>query len=174
MSERTLHHDTHAGHGHGEHGADAEYLATPGSSYEHTDADVGSIVRFGVWLAVIAILTHALLAGGFAGLIAWARETGQPRYPLAAEQQPPRPPEPVLQRDPAADMAGFRATDEGTLEGYGWVDRGAGRVHIPIDEAIRLTLERGLPSRPQEGAATAPGMMASDASAGRLLERRRQ
>lgn len=34
------------------------------------------------------------------------------------------------------------------LTSYGWVDRPAGTVHIPIDEAIRLTAERGLPARP--------------------------
>lgn len=34
------------------------------------------------------------------------------------------------------------------LSSYGWVDRSAGTVHIPIDEAIRLTAERGLPTRP--------------------------
>ncbi len=29
------------------------------------------------------------------------------------------------------------------LDGYGWVDRKAGIVHIPIDRAIDLELERG-------------------------------
>jgi hypothetical protein len=29
------------------------------------------------------------------------------------------------------------------------VDKNAGTVRIPIDEAIRLTLERGLPARTQ-------------------------
>jgi hypothetical protein len=48
-------------------------------------------------------------------------------------------------------------------------------VHIPIDEAIRLTLERGLPARTPDGGATVtPGMMPTDSSAGRQLERRRQ
>jgi hypothetical protein len=33
------------------------------------------------------------------------------------------------------------------LDNYGWVDKNAGIVRIPIDEAIRLTLQRGLPTR---------------------------
>jgi hypothetical protein len=33
------------------------------------------------------------------------------------------------------------------LNGYGWVDRDAGVVHIPIDEAMRLMVERGVPAR---------------------------
>jgi hypothetical protein len=167
----------HSGHhgGHGGHDADAEYLATPGSSYEHTDADAGTIVRFGFWLLVIAVITHVALGGAFAGAISWTRETGEPRYPLAAGGQPPKPPAPQLQQYPDREMTTFRAADVGTLESYGWVDQAAGKVHIPIDEAIRLTLERGLPSRPQDGtAAEMPGMLATDSSAGRLLERRRQ
>jgi hypothetical protein len=49
-------------------------------------------------------------------------------------------------------------------------------VHIPIEDAMRLMVERGLPSRsPADGAAVdPPGMMPSDASAGRVMERRRQ
>lgn len=164
----------HAVH-HGDHSADAEYLPTPGSNYEHTDADTRSIVRFGVWLVVMAIVTHLLLAGGYIGLKAWRTERGEPRYPLAVGQQQPMPPAPVLQADPARDMTDFRARDEATLESYGWVDKTAGTVHIPIDEAIRLTLERGLPSRPGAGAAPeAAQMMPTDSSAGRQMERRRQ
>jgi hypothetical protein len=34
------------------------------------------------------------------------------------------------------------------LTTYGWVDRNAGKVHIPIERAIQLTAERGLPTRP--------------------------
>jgi len=164
----------HSAH-HGEHDADAEYLPTPGSSYEHTDADVRSIVHFGVWLAVIAIATHILLGGVFAAAISWWQQPAQARYPLALGQEPPMPPAPQLQQYPDREMTAFRASDQGTLESYGWVDKAAGRVHIPIDEAIRLTLERGLPARAQDGTtAETPGMLATDSSSGRLLERRRQ
>ena len=55
------------------------------------------------------------------------------------------------------------------------MNREAGMVHIPIDEAMRLTLERGLlSSRPAGEGQTTPGLMPADASAGRTMERRRQ
>jgi hypothetical protein len=57
------------------------------------------------------------------------------------------------------------------------MNKDAGIVHIPIEDAMRLTVDRGLlPSRaPAEGQALETlGMMPSDASAGRLMERRRQ
>ena len=56
------------------------------------------------------------------------------------------------------------------------MNKEAGIVHIPIEDAMRLMVERGLPSRtPDDGAALeTPGMMPSDASSGRVMERRRQ
>src|SRR5262245_33758496 len=132
---------------HHEHDADAEYLATPGSSYEHTDADVRTIVRFGVWLVVMAVGTHILLGGGFVGLKSFFQESGEARFPLAVGQQPPKPPAPQLQQYPDREMTAFRGSDTGALESYGWIDKEKGTVHIPIEDAIRLTLERGLPSR---------------------------
>ena len=42
------------------------------------------------------------------------------------------------------------------LDSYGWVDKNAGTVHIPIDDAMRLTLERGAAaSRPADAVAAA-------------------
>jgi hypothetical protein len=57
----------------------------------------------------------------------------------------PQPPAPRLQTDPAADLAAVRQADTARLSGYGWVERTQGTVHIPIDRALALTLERGLP-----------------------------
>ena len=55
------------------------------------------------------------------------------------------------------------------------MNKEAGIVHIPIEDAMRLTVERGLPSRtPDGGQPRTPGLMPSDASAGRVMERRRQ
>lgn len=42
----------------------------------------------------------------------------------------------------------FRQEEDATLNNYGrFTD---GRIHIPIERAIELTAERGLPTRPQE------------------------
>jgi hypothetical protein len=47
------------------------------------------------------------------------------------------------------------ARDKELLSTYGWVDRPAGVVRIPIDRAIDITLERGFPVRPQAATAAA-------------------
>jgi hypothetical protein len=74
--------------------------------------------------------------------------TTPPQYPLAAEQRDQLPPEPRLQTTPRQDLKDLRTEEQEWLATYGWVDRNAGVVRIPIDEAIKLTLQRGLPSRP--------------------------
>lgn len=65
-----------------------------------------------------------------------------------AEPQPP-PPEPHLQSDPAAALEKLRAQEDARLNGYGWVDRQKQLVHIPVDTAIDVLLETGLPARKQ-------------------------
>ena len=68
-------------------------------------------------------------------------------YPLAAGQGDRLPPEPRLQTNPRRDLKDLRDAEDALLKSYNWVDRNAGVVRIPIDEAMKLTLQRGLPSR---------------------------
>ncbi len=44
----------------------------------------------------------------------------------------------------------LRATEDAALNTYGWVDRKNGKVHIPIERAMQLLLQRGLPIRPAD------------------------
>jgi hypothetical protein len=155
---------------------DQEYRETPpGSTYEHTDANVWIIVRFLFWLAVSAVIIHVGLGLLYALLIERAEETGESRYPLVATQGGRLPPTPRLQQFPTKELYEFRVGEEAFLEGYGWMNKEAGIVHNPIEDAMRLMVERGLPARtPADGEIETPGMMPSDASAGRVMERRRQ
>jgi hypothetical protein len=168
------HHDaTHAS-------PDDEYLNPEATdAHEHTDANVWMIVQFAIWLVASAIIVHLLMWGMFDWFVA-SRDKAQPRleYPMANDPGLRLPAEPRLQRFPATDLYDFRLRERAELDSYGYIDRNAGTVHIPIEEAMRLTVERGLPSRAQEPAAdgtapTTPGMMPADSSSGRTLERRR-
>jgi hypothetical protein len=158
---------------------DDEYLETPpGSTYEHTDANVGVIVKFLVWLAVSAVVIHFGLAAMYELLIRQAIETEQP-YPLVVAQEERLPPAPRLQQFPRTELYQFRLDEQNLLDRYGWMNRDAGIIHIPIQEAMRLTLERGLlrsAPAPDDGTrpASEAGLMPADASSGRTMERRRQ
>jgi hypothetical protein len=168
------HHDV-AGHG----SADDEYLATPtGSTYEHTDAHTGIIVKFTIWLAVAAVLVHIGLGVMYQLMISQSAQqaAASVRYPLAGQENR-LPPVPRLQQFPANEIYDFRRAEEELLRSYGWQNRDAGIVHIPIAEAMRLTVERGLASRAQgatDPATEASGAIPADSSAGRTIERRRQ
>jgi hypothetical protein len=136
---------------HGDHhevSPDDQYRATPpGAGYEHTDANTRIIAHFLFWLAVAAIVVHIGMWGMFALLVEQRREVGEPEFPLAAGVDDRLPPEPRLQQFPLWEYQEFRRREEAILQGYGWVDQGAGTVHIPIGEAMRLIVERGLPAR---------------------------
>jgi hypothetical protein len=153
--------------------ADDQYVETPsGSGYEHTDASVRIIVRFLAWLGVSAVVIHVGLALLFNAFAARRVERAEPRFPLAAQEGPRLPPEPRLQQFPREDIMNFRLGEEATLRNYAWIDKEAGTVRIPIQDAMRVVLERKmLRSRPQPPAD--PTFVPSDASAGRTLERRR-
>ena len=159
--------------------ADPEYGATPpGSTYEHTDAHVWIIAKFMFWLLVTALLTHVGLGFMYQTMIEQGDrvDEGQIRYPLAAGQDERLPPLPRLQQSPGNEFYDFRRGEQDLLNTYGWQNRGAGTVRIPIAEAMRLTVERGLPARPQDAAqpASPSAMMPADSSAGRTMQQRRQ
>ena len=169
MAEHPTHHDA-VGHT----SADDQYLDTPpGAAHEHTDASVWTVTKFFAWLAVAAVVIHVGLAAMFWLFAEQRASVAEPRFPLAAEEGPRLPPEPRLQRFPREDIQQYRLSEEAVLQQYGWVDRGAGTVHIPIQEAMRLAVERNLlrsrPQTPQEEGSMIP----ADSSGGRTMERRR-
>ncbi|PYX87325.1 MAG: hypothetical protein DMG68_12200 [Acidobacteria bacterium] len=52
-------------------------------------------------------------------------------------------------------MTGRRLKEEEILNSYGWVDPKAGVAHIPIEKAMELLAQRGLPTSPQNTSAAA-------------------
>jgi hypothetical protein len=168
-------HDPHAAHA----SADDEYLnPASGSGHEHTDANVSMILQFAIWLTASAVIVHILMWFTFAVFVNVRENKGPAEFPLAIEQGPRLPSGPRLQAKPANEIFDFRARENETLNGYSWVDKGAGTVRLPISEAMRLTVERGLPVRTDtpagSGDAGNPSLVPTDASAGRTLETRRQ
>jgi hypothetical protein len=120
----------------------------PNVSHEASDVNIRAIFGFGAALLVVAVLLHVAVWLLF---LYMSRETAPTtrNYPLATGQENRLPPEPRLQTNPREDLRALRAREDELLNAYSWVDRSGGIVRIPIREAIRLTLERGLPSRPE-------------------------
>ena len=156
--------------------ADDQYLETPpGAEYEHTDANAWIIVKFLVWLVISAVVIHFGLGLMYGFLIEQSKETGERQYPLARPADVRQlPPQPRLQQFPHNELYEFRLTEEELLHQYGWMNKNSGTVHIPVDDAMRILVQKGLPARTPDAANETPGLMPSDASSGRVMERRRQ
>jgi len=80
---------------------------------------------------------------------------------------------PVLETTRGQGIDQLRVQEDAALHSYGWVDRSAGTVRIPIERAMDLVAARGLPSRPagagqtfRDDGASAPSV----ASSGRVME----
>jgi len=56
-------------------------------------------------------------------------------------------PQPQLQKTPIPDLKAIRAEEDRLLNGYSWVDQPKGVVRIPVDRAIEVLAQRGLPTR---------------------------
>lgn len=123
--------------------------------HEPSDVAIRPLTLIGAGVFIFVVLIGVGLWGLFTFYASLAAGADRPQTALT-EQRPP-PPEPRLQVNPPADWQALRATEETTLNSYGWVDRGAGTVRIPIDRAIDLLVQRGLPtSAPTAQPATTP------------------
>ena len=152
--------------------ADLEYGPTPpGAEYEHTDIDPGIGYRFGIWLAVSMVVGAGIVYGTYTLLERRAdqADAAARRFPLA-QGVSQAPPAPRLQTQPFKDVMQLKAEQRAVLNSYGWVDKANGVVHIPIERAMSLTLQRGLPAR--EGGSAAPDQIVQDSSAGRTSANR--
>jgi hypothetical protein len=119
--------------------------------HEKSDVNVRAILAVGAGLAAVTTVLAGVVWLLVLFLARSAADNAPREFPLAAAHEQRLPPEPRLQTDPREDLLTLRQDEERLLRSYGWVDKDAGVVRIPINEAMRLTLERGLPARTPDG-----------------------
>jgi hypothetical protein len=75
-----------------------------------------------------------------------------PMAPVRRGVAPTMPPEPMLQgvpgheTDPQLDLRLKQAADEAANEKYDWTDKQAGIARIPVEEAMKIIVSKGLPA----------------------------
>jgi len=119
--------------------------AQPPPRYEPKDISVRGVLWFAVGLLISAVIIHFALG--------WLYAAFEHHYP--SPDSPSRiafgakmiAPQPQLQIDPGADLEKFRAEEDAKLNSYGWVDREREVIRIPIQRAMELIAQRGLPVR---------------------------
>ncbi len=119
-----------------------ETLENPDIAFEQSDANIRRSVFWGgavLVLIFVAMLVVFLMIGSFSSYRAAVEPT-----PLPMAQFQPTPPAPRLQPNPIdqqtaeQELAIMKAEEEFILSSYGWVDRQAGIVRIPIERAMQL------------------------------------
>lgn len=140
------------------HKIDKETLRAAARNPVHTSPD-GYRLEQGatwktVWVTTLSITALILVSMVLVELMTdWNRlikgfsaYVGRPTAPMA-DKMPPYQGKPVLQVDEWKDLQDYLKAEEKQLNGYGWVDKGAGLAHVPIEVAIKRTASRGLPAR---------------------------
>ncbi|HXM68394.1 MAG TPA: hypothetical protein VN911_16815 [Candidatus Acidoferrum sp.] len=156
MIDETSKHEPASGHG----------------SYERQDLQPSGVLYFLLALVVVTVLCIFALLGLYAYLDRRERASQPELNPLVANVpkdsvhvSPGYPqsvfPSPKLEEDERGQLNDIRMNEEKELNGYGWVDEKAGIVHIPIERAMNLIAERGLPVRPQGGSAASSAASAA-------------
>jgi len=107
--------------------------------HEERDIRLHPIIFAGVSLALLAGLTFLAIWLLFDYLDA-RRARFDVTSPLIEARHPP--PEPRLQVSPKQDLQAWLAAEMARLHSYGWVDREAGIVRIPIERAMEILVER--------------------------------
>jgi hypothetical protein len=137
-------------------------IFNPETAHEKSDVNVRALLLAVALFIVIGFITHFVVLGLFRFFV--KLEQGDPQAALTGMARPADagvPREPRLQPFPRTDTAGvavmpnrntpvtdmvdMRAAEDRVLKSYGWIDAQKGVVHIPIDEAKRLVVQRGMP-----------------------------
>ncbi len=151
--------------------------------FEQEDLGARPILIFLVSLTVFCVLVALLVRGLYSYLDAYENRHQSVQNPLVqgtkADPRLVEPgdiakfPQPRLETNETIEINKFRLQEEQTLNSYGWVDQEAGVVRIPIDRAMELIAQRGLPTRPQADVAP-PSDVQTTKEAARRSETSRQ
>ena len=123
---------------------------------ETRDIEVRGLAWFAASLLFSAVVITLVLWGMFRFFEGQIAGQDPEDTPVVAEQRRREPPsadpaahfpQPRLQFNAAEENARQRFAEEHVLASYGWLDAQAGVVRIPIERAMDLVAQRGLPAR---------------------------
>jgi hypothetical protein len=117
----------------------------PTVAHEHTDADSRSITQFGIALTFFLIVSQLVLWWVFSSFSKQQQRLSPPVPSIIRTQAPKEPPEPRLQANPQSDMRQMLQEENEILNHYGWVDPDRGIVRLPVERALDIVAQKGLP-----------------------------
>src|SRR3954469_11393013 len=151
--------------------------------HEESDVNIKAIVGFGIFLVISAIVIHVALYGLYLFFDKMADKQNPAPNPMmkveapggdtmSAESQAETSKRlnrtfggnalnPMLQVDDTRDMDAMRKAQDTQMHEYQWTNKATGSVRVPIDRAMELIVERGLPNVPM----LPPGKAAANGAA---------
>lgn len=111
--------------------------------YEKRDTNVRLLMTYGLILFVIVVVSFVLMHIMFHVIDSDLRASSPPVTPL--HEADPRPPSPRLRVDGTADYLAIREEETRQLNSYGWTDKANGIAHVPVERAIEMIAESGMP-----------------------------
>ena len=125
----------------------------PTSPTEADGVNYRGIVWFVAILAVTTLVCQVLMVGLFKMFQHQVQTADPGRPPMMTPATSPQPgmavdigaPGPALLTDESGNLRQFRESEDEAMHSYGWIDKNAGIVRIPIERAKDLLLERGIP-----------------------------
>lgn len=114
--------------------------------FELTDIRARTVTFAGLALSAGLMIAGLLLSWGLYTLFkSQAPVPGAPPKTFVTPDTSALPPVPRLQPDPHVVLVPFVRAQDSILASYGWVSKDSGIVHIPIERAMQLVLQKGLP-----------------------------
>jgi hypothetical protein len=118
------------------------------AGHEVSDVNISGLVTFLVGL-MVSLAAVVFIIAGFFWFLGERAAKHDPAPPPLAEMRPKQPPAPRLQASPATEMNAMLDQQEAALRQTKWIDKEQKVVRIPIDRAMQLVVERGLPNWPR-------------------------
>ena len=117
--------------------------------YEKTDAHAGDTYRAGLYILGTMVVSALVVVPMYRFLgRREAREQAPAATVLKADPKAAPVAFPALVTSEPAVLAEFRAQEDALLTSYGWVEKDKGIARLPIDVAMGIVAERGLPKFP--------------------------
>jgi len=130
----------------GSNGHSDEEPRNPHVHHEPGDVNARAVTEFGLAMAALIVIFSVGLWGVFEYLKHRVTEMALPQSASAMVNAQKQPPEPRLQPHPAQDMREMQADQNKIMQQYAWIDPDKGVVRIPVERAMDLIAQRGLPA----------------------------
>jgi len=117
------------------------------AGHEISEVQSKPILAFLILLTVFSAFCFGIIVIYFRFLAADAAKHSPRPSPLITQGAVRVPPEPRLQVDAWGDWDSYRADQDRQLGNYAWANKDSLTVRMPIERAMELVLQRGLPHR---------------------------